>query len=306
MDFMQPINQSTALSSFPVIKETRVNRVASNGSMSTDRSSTRLSSESETSRKLYREISNSSDRSATYSLEQNGADDSNLYQAIKRSKSRDVLKLETDRESVFHLAKFLRTTDPPANNYMSLPDNGQRRSEDKKLPFKMLRRQTGKKSSNTVVRTLRLPDSAVAAKTSQGHWHIAISIPVEYDYEKPNTPSQNQTTKQAKTSSERAIQNGPITVLKPVIGNVRPAALDIVHAKSQSHNDLRQTFVNPRRLSVPLFSDAEAGYGSQALSDQKPNQDIPQITKVDQVQSSQPFTPHNAVSASDAARPQSK
>jgi len=306
MDFIQPIDQSTALSSFPVIKETRVNKMASNGSMSTNRSSTRLSSGSisETSRKLFREISNSSDRSAKYSLEQRRADNSN--QATKRYKSTDNLKLETDRESVIHLAKFLRTTDPPANNFMSLPDGSHRRSQNKKLPFKMLRRQTSKKSSNTVVRTLRLPDSAVAAKTSQGHWHIAISIPVGYDHEERNTPSQSQTTKHAKTQSETAIRNGPITVLKPAIGNVRPAALQKVHIKSQSHDDLRLTFASPKRLSVSLPSNMEAGHSSQALSDQKHNQDVSQSAKVNQVQSSQPFTPDNAVSAGDAARPKSQ
>jgi hypothetical protein len=214
--------------------------------------------------------------------------------------------METDRESVIHLAKFLRTTDPPANNYMSLPDGGHRRSQDKKLPFKMLRRQTSKKSSNTVVRTLRLPDSAVAAKTSQGHWHIAISIPVGYDHEERNTPSQSQTTKHAKTQSETAIRNGPITVLKPVIGNVRPAALQNVHIKSQSHDDLRRTFASPKRLSVPLLSDVEAGHSSQALSDQKHGQDVSQSAKVNQVKPSQSFTPDNAVSAGDVARPESQ
>jgi hypothetical protein len=185
-----------------------------------------------------------------------------------------------------------------------LPESGQRQVQGKKLPFKRLRRQGSKKSSNTVVRTLRLPDSAVAAKTSQGHWHIAISIPVEYDSQEPNAPSQSQTAKHAKTQSETAIRNGPITVLKPVIANVRPAALDKMHTKSQSYDDLRRTFANPKRLSV--LSDANAGNSSQGLSDQKANPEVPQTFKVDQIQSSQPFTGNSAVSAGDAARPESR
>jgi hypothetical protein len=306
MDIMQPIDQSTALSSFPVIKETRVNKMASNSSMGTDRSSTRLSngSISETSKKSVSEISNSSDQSATYPLDGKMANDSNQDHAIKRYISSD-LKLERDRESVINLAKFLRTTNPPPNNYMSLPDASQQQSQDKKLPFKMLRRQTGKRSSDTI-RTLQLPDSAVAAKTSQGHWHIAISIPVEYDHQEPDTPTQNQTTKHAKTQSGTAIRNGPITVLKPAIGNVRPAALDKMHTKPQSHDDLRRTFANPKPLSIPLLSDAEAGRSSHAFSDQKANQDVPQTLKDDQVQSSKPFSRDNAVSAGDTARPESQ
>jgi hypothetical protein len=170
----------------------------------------------------------------------------------------------------------------------------------------MLRRQTSKKSSDTVVRTLRLPDSAVAAKTSKGHWHIAISIPVEYDHQEPNTPSPIQTTKHAKTQSETAIRNGPITVLKPFIGNVRPAALDKAHMKSQSHDDLRRTFASPRRLSVPLLSDAEAGRSSQTLYDEKGNQYVPQPLETDLAQSNQSFSRDNTVSAGNAARPESQ
>ena len=308
MDIVQPIDQSTALSSFPVIKGARVNKVASISSMSTDRSSTRASSLSisETSNKPLREKSIASERSATYSLEQERVDGSNQDHAIRKHKSNDLLKLETERESVINLAKFLRTTEPPPSNYMSMPDASHRQIQDKKLPFKILRRQASKKSSGTVVRTLRLPDSAVAAKTSQGHWHIAISIPVEYDHQETLSPNQNQNTKHAKSQSETAVRSGPITVPKPVIGNVRPAAMERVHMKSQSHDDLRRTFASPRPLSVPLLLEAEAGCTSHALYDEETNQDEPHTVDADQVQSSQPFSRDKTVSVGDAARPGSQ
>ncbi len=307
MDIIQSIDPSTALSSFPVIKEARVNKVASNSSMGL-RSSTRASSlsVSETSKMQFRENSILSERSGTCSLEQKRLDDSSQDYATRRYKSSDLLKPETDRESVINLAKFLRTTDPPANNYMSLPDADQRQFQDRRLPFKMLRRQTSKKSSDNLVRTLRLPDSAVAAKTSQGHWHIAISIPVEFDHQEQNTPTQSQTTKHSKTQSEVPIRNGPITVLKPMIGDVRPAALGRVHMKSQSHDDFRQTSASMQPLNIPLLPDAEAGPTLPALYDQKAVEDVPQITRAEEVRSSQPFGNDKTAIALDAARPESQ
>jgi hypothetical protein len=288
MKSMRSADQLSALSSAPAIGETRVNGVISATSFSAGQNGTRASTAPiyETPNDVGEDLHQPS-RPASVPPPQIATDGSNQDHAIKRHNSRDILKLERDRESVIHLAQFFRTQSPPPNNYVSLPDTGQP-IQGRKSPFKMFRRQNSKRSSDPMMRTLQLPDSAVAAKTIEGHWHIAISIPVEHDHQEPNLQSQSNLAKHAKTKSSSAIQDGPITVLKPFMQDVRPAVLDQVHTRSQSWDYAPQTLAGPRSSAIHISPDAEAPSVSQKHYIRKPNQENTEPAKADQVHSCQP------------------
>ena len=91
----------------------------------------------------------------------------------------EMARLEKDRRDWRELAAFLRTNDPPRSNFMSRTD-GEMTGKSKKHAgsLKMFRRTAAKKSPPHAAKPLQLPDSAVAARTTKGHWHIAISIPL--------------------------------------------------------------------------------------------------------------------------------
>ena len=91
----------------------------------------------------------------------------------------EMARLERDRKDWRELAAFLRTNDPPKSNFMSnIDEENGGKGRRHAAPLQMFRRSAAKKSSSKSTKPLQLPDSAVAARTSKGHWHIAISIPL--------------------------------------------------------------------------------------------------------------------------------
>lgn len=91
----------------------------------------------------------------------------------------EMARIERDRRDWRELAAFLNTNEPPPTNLMSIPDDELYEVNEKRsnTPLKFFRKPA-KKLPPPVKRPLRLPDSAVASKTTNGHWHIAISIPI--------------------------------------------------------------------------------------------------------------------------------
>ncbi|KAM0333589.1 hypothetical protein ACHAQA_002254 [Verticillium albo-atrum] len=92
-----------------------------------------------------------------------------------------------ERSDISELIQFLRTESPPPHNYLAsafdddadmVEDTGKWRQLRKRI-----RARLNKPSPNMSVEIrprTALPDSAVASKTSSGHSHIAISIPMEH------------------------------------------------------------------------------------------------------------------------------
>jgi len=109
---------------------------------------------------------------------------------------------------------------------MSIPYSNEKIFE--KAALKIFRRQNRK--SQNAPKPLRLPDSAVSAKTRNGARHIAISIPIEYEYlgEKAS-PVKRYTLQGHKRSSSppRAV-----VVLKPFVSS--SAATDIRESRPQT------------------------------------------------------------------------
>lgn len=101
----------------------------------------------------------------------------------------NLLDQRRDDDSLRYLIEFLRKT-PPPENYMSIPDPqslGRLHGVSwKALPSPRQRKRLRKNRPPII----KLPDSAVAAKTIGGHRHIAISIPLEYSHLTPLSTSQ--------------------------------------------------------------------------------------------------------------------
>ncbi|CZR51540.1 uncharacterized protein PAC_01417 [Phialocephala subalpina] len=135
----------------------------------------------------------------------------------RRPSSADPDLLESNRESMKALSDFLMTREPPPNNFMSIQssDDDKSLSSFKKSAYKLLGKSKKKKSKTP--RLMRLPDSAVAAKTRQGARHIAISIPIEHDHMEPIPRPLTPATRQQVRSGERErTDRTAVHVLKPV------------------------------------------------------------------------------------------
>ncbi|KAM0282235.1 hypothetical protein ACHAQH_003099 [Verticillium albo-atrum] len=99
-----------------------------------------------------------------------------------------------ERSDISDLIQFLRTESPPPHNYLAsafdddadmVEDTGKWRQLRKRIRAK-LNKPTPALSVEIRPRTA-LPDSAVASKTSSGHSHIAISIPMEHCHLGPDS-----------------------------------------------------------------------------------------------------------------------
>lgn len=102
--------------------------------------------------------------------------------------------------------------EPPPDNYMSIPDSVKKSlGGSKRSALKIFGRQKRKRHNPS--KFLRLPDSAVSAKTKSGARHIAISIPIEYDHieEKASPLRQHPVPKHTRSS----LSTGAVIVLKP-------------------------------------------------------------------------------------------
>ncbi|KAM0130205.1 hypothetical protein ACHAO1_007984 [Botrytis cinerea] len=118
--------------------------------------------------------------------------------------SLDTTSPRRERETMKDLSEFLMSYDPPGHNLVALPQNTPRKK------FGLLRRKQKKESQSN--QFLKLPDTAIAAKTRQGVQYIAISIPLEHDYlGKYPTPPET-TSKLARVPTP---DRSPVIIPKP-------------------------------------------------------------------------------------------
>ncbi|OTA56904.1 hypothetical protein K449DRAFT_468194 [Hypoxylon sp. EC38] len=98
------------------------------------------------------------------------------------------------------LVDFFRSP-PPPGNFMSIPDDFSISSADGKWGvFKVFRkRRKGKRRKPPLI---KLPDSAVSARTIDGHRYIAISIPSNYAHS-DEVPSQDRSSGIVKETSHQ-------------------------------------------------------------------------------------------------------
>ncbi|KAK4177035.1 hypothetical protein QBC36DRAFT_289942 [Triangularia setosa] len=172
--------------------------------------------------KTFRKLSNAS--SIITDIFRADTDEDALRRKIKRA---------NDRDSSRDLIEFLRNTSPPPQNYMSIPDtfDSPPVSKKKRRPFwsfwKKRFKRGKKKDGRPASGVIRLPDTAVAGRTTGGYRHIAISIPIEYDHleeltQEPTPPA---------SDDERA---DPVTVLSPVVEEKRESIKSITSGTTTS------------------------------------------------------------------------
>jgi hypothetical protein len=194
---------------------------------------------------------------------------------VRRQKSSDTAKLERDRdrESVRELAAFLKTRDPPPDNYMSIPESVETTSQIKKLPFKVFHRQNSKRQQSPSPRPLRLPDSAVAAKTTSGKWHIAISIPLEHDCVTKPEPRPVSLPQLTRSAVDVGARTSPIIVLKPVIEGqelvqtLRPHTIAGARGVSMHLPARRASASSPQPLGTETAQTLMNYYRHQSMQD---------------------------------------
>ncbi|KAF7913236.1 hypothetical protein EAE99_010733 [Botrytis elliptica] len=118
--------------------------------------------------------------------------------------SLDTTSPRRERETMKDLSEFLMSYDPPAHNLVALPQTAPRKK------FGLLRRKQKKELKSN--QFLKLPDTAIAAKTRQGVQYIAISIPLEHDYlgRFPTPPEMTSNLTQVPTPDR-----SPVIIPKP-------------------------------------------------------------------------------------------
>ncbi|KAK8125629.1 uncharacterized protein PG998_001388 [Apiospora kogelbergensis] len=155
---------------------------------------------------------------------------------------------ETGRDNdLLDMLEFLRRT-PPPDNYMSVPENfsvSSAEDEKWKSKFKVFRSKRKSRRKRRKTPIIRLPDTAVAGQTTDGHRHIAISIPLEYTHFGPDPPTQYPVFDTSGLDLVREIEarfgpirtstgeRGTVTVLRPVEEDRESF---ISEPTSQSHN----------------------------------------------------------------------
>lgn len=196
---------------------------------------------------------------------------------------RKIIKPERDFESLDDLITFL-VTEPPPENYMSIGDSLEQSRPQRKSPLKLFQRQNSKKIKQP--RQILLPDSAVAAKTTQGHWHIAITIPPEHD---PLLPKPDYKLKEEQLQGKESATtnyNDPITILKPAIMDTRPRVAQVGCALTTEIS---------RSTSELMFDSAVLE--AEPLQISNDNRSIPEIPK--SAKGAEPFTPQSSRQKSD-------
>lgn len=186
-----------------------------------------------------------------------------------------VVDVLSDRMAHRELVDFLRTCEPPPDNFKSITESFN--NANGKGSFKVFARRKVRGSKSA--RLLRLPDSAVAATTTHGHKHIAISIQEQNDH--PGLVSQYQYYAQVREAepqsrtpqklqkspprvagsartSPRTVSNdsrakaGTVPVRRPVI---EPAASHSPNRNASVHVSVER---GPRNMEPPTTTRSNA------------------------------------------------
>lgn len=203
----------------------------------------------------------------------------------------EMARLEKDRRDWRELAAFLRTNDPPKSNFMSNmdeEDNG--KTKRHVVPLNMFRRSAPKKNRSSSTKPLQLPDSAVAARTTKGHWHIAISIPLSAI---STFADDRPTTQQFKLGEEeeRPLSSHPPSYRPASAPDVRLGSINPTPSQNSIHPALRKEqsmpTVSSNRDSEDLNGDVantmRSYYGQERFNNEEA---APNPESLDQVLSS--------------------
>ncbi|KAI0458068.1 hypothetical protein F5B21DRAFT_520020 [Xylaria acuta] len=190
------------------------------------------------------------------------------------------------------LVQFFRKTPPPPTNFMSIPDNFSGSSgEDKwdKFKTKVFRRPS-KKIRKRRPPLIILPDSAVAARTTDGHRYIAISIPTEQSPLEPRPTSQYPVYGSVEAAFQQDVNskfgmwkispaNRLVTVLNPVPEDLRESTssgspLSTAFEQPDPETALSAPSARKRAHTVSLSPRQEQRYTPRKAKDPARNRSI--------------------------------
>ncbi len=171
----------------------------------------------------------------------------------------EVARLEKDRKDWRELATFLRTNEPPRTNFMSDFPEG----KNKKGSLKIFRRPA-KKSLAGSPKSMQLPDSAVAAKTKDGHWYIAISIPLSAISTFADDVHSAAEERHRITEEHHS---APPPICRPISAGSRQQEQQRRIERQESAEDIHPAFrINPTRpLTASASADALGGETANTL-----------------------------------------
>ncbi|KAK4453538.1 hypothetical protein QBC34DRAFT_477420 [Podospora aff. communis PSN243] len=141
---------------------------------------------------------------------------------------RKQIKRANDRDTSRELIEFLRNTEPPRQNTMPIVESQAPKKKRRISLWGFLKRKgKAQRACEQDVPYLRLPDSAVAGRTTGGFRHIAISIPIEYaNLDGVVAPKEQQETVPVVEARNEPTcpppDRAPVRVLKPVFEKREP------------------------------------------------------------------------------------
>ncbi|KAI1126165.1 hypothetical protein F5Y10DRAFT_267407 [Nemania abortiva] len=190
----------------------------------------------------------------------------------------NVSKNGTPNAGLMDLIQFFKKTPPPPTNLMSIPDNFSASSEEDKwdkFKTKVFRRRSSKNKKRRPP-IIMLPDSAVAARSTDGHRYIEISIPTEHSPMAPLPNSQYPIYDSVEAAFHREVNsrfgmwknvpsNRPVTVLNPVFEDHRESASTTSLPSTASEQPGQKTVIPGRTMrirphSVSLLPSREQRY----------------------------------------------
>lgn len=172
------------------------------------------------------------------------------------------------------LVDFFRSP-PPPGNFMSIPDDYSISSADGKWGvFKVFRkRRKGKRQKPPLI---KLPDSAVSARTISGHRYIAISIPTNYAHSDA-APSQDGTSgaieeisHQAADSTRSPASSHGKKILKTVSEDHESLSSVSLATKKGTHPE-ETTRLAPPPKKVSLLSTVPSHEGTHSGKGKEPD-----------------------------------
>ena len=163
---------------------------------------------------------------------------------VGEDRIQDKIQKDNEKNPPQDLVDFLRNTTPPPENYMSIPETyslsscpSEQENWARLNLFGWRRKSSRRRKPRPML--IKLPDSAVAGTTTDGHRYIAISIPTEYDHpelrannesgDRPGTspplreaaedPRPPPKTAEPRTGLPKTLTSdrGVVTVLRPVV-----------------------------------------------------------------------------------------
>ena len=182
-------------------------------------------------------------------------------------------------DGITGLVEFLKTHEPPPDNFMSIPEDGADGERGRWLKWANMAKR--RKSARRAPPQIQLPDTAVSGTTIGGHRHIAITIPMEalplgerprsqYPVHSQQELMDKSPARSPARSPVRTVVNdkGVVTVLKTVNEDREASSSPIGRTASGAYSQTRSLPRTPSRgdrSTIQGYHTAPPSRGSSFL-----------------------------------------